>query len=476
MILTVAPVNIAATMERDDSSAREYSNDHHRGPFPSSSSSTISRNPFMFPVGLEVPAAPQTRSVRDENELLPESFQPGNKVRSTFSRKVRCMVNVMFLPSYSISFILNLPGMMVLQDVICGRQRENFHHEGNKYFRELIQKNIGPYIGSRTKLEKGDAIIRITQIVNDNSPSGGFVKKDERTGRWYRISDSEARDKVGHAIRKAVQRLEDTKPAKAARLRKEFETHAATVASESAESTKKEGKAGAKKPKTKADAKKPSAGKQKMKESGSDSDSTAPKDGGFAAASPAGSAMPSISNLPVYSDPILSALSSRQSTNMAQGVTSLDQRLAGGASAATFASLGQGLLTHGFSGVTTGSLMSLPYDHLLALRLQDQRSQDELALIRALQQKQEEKIRREIEYNSQRILPIGNSMDPATSVLPWRMAATGNPFLFGQYPNLQVQLQQSSSATASMSDSTSTTYPGILEFLKKQQEEREGKK
>jgi hypothetical protein len=46
-------------------------------------------------------------------------------------------------------------------------------------------------------LEKGDAIARITQLIRENSTSGGFVRKDESTGRWYRIRESEARDKVG---------------------------------------------------------------------------------------------------------------------------------------------------------------------------------------------------------------------------------------------------------------------------------------
>lgn len=45
--------------------------------------------------------------------------------------------------------------------------------------------------------------------------------RNTTTGRWYRIDDSEAHDKVGHAIRKAVQRLQDTKPKTLERLRKE---------------------------------------------------------------------------------------------------------------------------------------------------------------------------------------------------------------------------------------------------------------
>lgn len=62
----------------------------------------------------------------------------------------------------------------------------------------------------------------IVDKVTANSPQGGFIKKDPINGRWYRIKENEARDKVGHAIRKAVQRLEHTKPKLAAKMKKEF--------------------------------------------------------------------------------------------------------------------------------------------------------------------------------------------------------------------------------------------------------------
>ena len=69
---------------------------------------------------------------------------------------------------------------------------------------------------------------------------GGFVRKDETTGRWCKIKDGEARDKVGHAVRKAVQRLEDTKPRLAARLKLEHSSsNKSPVSSSSSLLTKK---------------------------------------------------------------------------------------------------------------------------------------------------------------------------------------------------------------------------------------------
>jgi hypothetical protein len=72
-------------------------------------------------------------------------------------------------------------------------------------------------------MEKSGAIAEIVNKIREANVVGGFIKKDHLTGRWHRITDAEARDKVGHAIRKAVQRLEEAKPKHAARIRKDHE-------------------------------------------------------------------------------------------------------------------------------------------------------------------------------------------------------------------------------------------------------------
>jgi hypothetical protein len=112
---------------------------------------------------------------------------------------------------------------------------------GNRYFRDLINRSIGPYLAARTKLEKSDAIAVIVDQVSTTSPTGGFVKKDAASGRWYRIKEAEARDKVGHAIRKAVQRIEDTKPKLAEKLRKESAANLASQVSSGASVESKTG-------------------------------------------------------------------------------------------------------------------------------------------------------------------------------------------------------------------------------------------
>jgi hypothetical protein len=59
-----------------------------------------------------------------------------------------------------------------------------------------------------TKLDKTEVISAVIEQVRDESPGGGgFVKKDLYNGRWYKIGDEKARDKVGHAMRKAAELL-----------------------------------------------------------------------------------------------------------------------------------------------------------------------------------------------------------------------------------------------------------------------------
>lgn len=61
-----------------------------------------------------------------------------------------------------------------------------------------------------TKTEKGHVIIDIVDRIRRDSPSGiGLVRQNKKTGRWFYIGLEKAKDKIGHALRKAS--LEKTK-------------------------------------------------------------------------------------------------------------------------------------------------------------------------------------------------------------------------------------------------------------------------
>ncbi|KAL3909835.1 MAG: hypothetical protein SGILL_007927, partial [Bacillariaceae sp.] len=253
-------------------------------------------------------------------------------------------------------------------------------------------ENIGTYIGSRTKLEKGDAIVRITKIVQESNPSGGFVKKDERTGRWYKIKDSEARDKVGHAIRKAVQRLQDTQPKLAARLRKEYApspTHAAVNGKKKPE----------KEEKTKCGTLK---SKQSFETAPAAADTVAPPTKTVAAhvaVEPTNEAL-----LPQSSHPhfpvhpvaysawqgmgLLGSSASSSPALVAKRGTPINASTVLGNLPALNQPGQSNLFAQNLSRITNRSMFP-GYDPLLALRQGQQRSNDELNLIRALQQQEE---------------------------------------------------------------------------------------
>lgn len=82
---------------------------------------------------------------------------------------------------------------------------------GNKRFRDLIDQDAPHYVTATTKLGKTQVIAAVIDKVRSDSPGGGFVKKDFYTGRWYEIGNEKARDKVGHAIRKAAEELQKEK-------------------------------------------------------------------------------------------------------------------------------------------------------------------------------------------------------------------------------------------------------------------------
>lgn len=93
------------------------------------------------------------------------------------------------------------------EDVICSWARQNHSHPGNEKFRLMINKYAPTYLNANIKYQKSEVIAKIVAEVRSKSPGGGFVKKDFYSNRWYEVGDEKARDKVGHAIRKAAVEL-----------------------------------------------------------------------------------------------------------------------------------------------------------------------------------------------------------------------------------------------------------------------------
>lgn len=88
-------------------------------------------------------------------------------------------------------------------DVVCGRGRKCSTHVGNARFREIVISYLEKYSNAE-KLEKSNILFEIVNKVRQESPRGGFVKKDAVSGRWQAVGDFLAREKTSQAFRDAL--------------------------------------------------------------------------------------------------------------------------------------------------------------------------------------------------------------------------------------------------------------------------------
>mmetsp|Transcript_4333 Transcript_4333/g.7234 ORF Transcript_4333/g.7234 Transcript_4333/m.7234 type:complete len:285 (+) Transcript_4333:46-900(+) len=101
-------------------------------------------------------------------------------------------------------------------DVLLGKQRDAFNHVGNRNFRDLIHDNWERYNNSKGRCERTAIVVQIVKFLRDERQVR-FLKKDTDVGKWFIVHDSVAREKVGHAIRDAInfRRHHDRKIAEA---------------------------------------------------------------------------------------------------------------------------------------------------------------------------------------------------------------------------------------------------------------------
>lgn len=83
-------------------------------------------------------------------------------------------------------------------DVLSGRGGGTNQHEGNCFFRSLINKNRERYLRAK-KNDKPFISLSIVNIVRQKN--GRFLKKDEESGLWFEIGDAQAREKTSQALR-----------------------------------------------------------------------------------------------------------------------------------------------------------------------------------------------------------------------------------------------------------------------------------
>lgn len=92
-----------------------------------------------------------------------------------------------------------------------------FAHRGNKRFRDIVALHRPDYTRA-PKIQKPSVARVIVRAIRNGDPPGRFLKKDEKTGRWYDIGDKKAAEKTSQALREKTNEERDKLKGDAASL------------------------------------------------------------------------------------------------------------------------------------------------------------------------------------------------------------------------------------------------------------------
>lgn len=91
---------------------------------------------------------------------------------------------------------LKLSLFFILTHCLCSSPLScSNHHVGNKRFRDIVALHRPDYIRA-AKIHKPAVARMIVRALRNSDPPGRFLKKDEKTGKWYDIGDKKAAEKV----------------------------------------------------------------------------------------------------------------------------------------------------------------------------------------------------------------------------------------------------------------------------------------
>lgn len=74
------------------------------------------------------------------------------------------------------------------------------NHRGNKRFRDIVALHRPDYVRA-PKIQKPSVARVIVRAIRNGDPPGRFLKKDEKSGKWYDVGDKKAAEKTSQALR-----------------------------------------------------------------------------------------------------------------------------------------------------------------------------------------------------------------------------------------------------------------------------------
>lgn len=83
-----------------------------------------------------------------------------------------------------------------------------FANRGNKRFRDIVALHRPDYVRA-PKIQKPSVARVIVRAIRNGDPPGRFLKKDEKTGKWFDVGDKKAAEKTSQALREKTNEERD---------------------------------------------------------------------------------------------------------------------------------------------------------------------------------------------------------------------------------------------------------------------------
>merc|ERR1712232_1020840 len=88
--------------------------------------------------------------------------------------------------------------------ILIGRGKKCYEHTGNKNLLTIVSYKLDEYATAKSKIQKSQILASVVSEIQWKCPVGGFIKKDSKTGLYFRVGELLAREKVSQAFRDAL--------------------------------------------------------------------------------------------------------------------------------------------------------------------------------------------------------------------------------------------------------------------------------